>query len=133
MSDEDRQLIEAATDLLKSRYHEPEHTVAAAVLASDGQIITAINSHHFNGFVCAEMAALDQAINQNITDIDIVVGVKLRNGEAQVINPCGKCRQIYVDYAPNTSFLINDSGDLVKKSVAELLPYAYVVNAEVKT
>lgn len=132
MSDNDAELIEAASQLLRKKYEDPRHTVASALRTKTGEIFTAVNSHHFNAFVCAEMSVLDIAINQGRGNVETLVAVHYRDskGTIGVVNSCGKCRQIILDYAPETELLIEENGKLAKKSISELLPFAYYKQPE---
>lgn len=125
ISSKDGQLIEAAAQLLEKRYSEPLHTVAAAARLRDGSIVTAMNSHHFNAFVCAEMAVLDSVINNSESQIDVIVAVHYGEDQAiEVFNPCGKCRQIFFDYTPDTNCIVDDNGTAKSVKINDLLPYA---------
>jgi cytidine deaminase len=122
----DQELIDAAESLLNKAYKKSVHTVAAAVRTTDGKIFCTMNSHHFSSFVCAETAALDNLINSGHYNVDTVVAVKIySNGKRGVANPCGKCQQIFHDYAPKTKFIVNDSDELFCKTIDELLPFSF--------
>ena len=51
----DRELVEAAADVARSRCRGDNHTMAAAARARDGRIVTAVNAYHFTGGPCAEL------------------------------------------------------------------------------
>lgn len=119
-----------ATDLLEKRYKPPVHSVASALLTKNGNVFTGVNIDHFNAFVCAEMAALSDAINNGEYEFEAIVTVRKDAGlETTIANMCGKCRQIFHDYAPTTKVLIND-GDGRFMSVEELLPFAFTRQRE---
>jgi cytidine deaminase len=128
MNKQDKELLKKATEVLREHYLESRHTAAAAARLKDGAIITAINSQHFTGFVCAETALLNLVINQKNPEIDTIVCVHYKHGtkKAEMVNPCGKCRQILLEYSPGVSFLVSDKDRIMKMPVADLLPYAYV-------
>jgi cytidine deaminase len=126
MSDEDKRLIDMATKLLDERYAPPVHSVAAAIRTKSGEVITGVNIDHFTMFVCAETSALDEAINNKIYDIDTVVAVrKNADGETSVANMCGKCRQIFHDYAPGVKVIVTDHEQPMVKTIDELLPFSF--------
>lgn len=128
MIENDATLIEEAVKVLRDRYKDSRHTVAAVARLKNGEIVTAMNSQHFSGFVCAEMALLSQVINEQESEIDTIVSVHNRNSDDEpvIVNPCGKCRQLLLEYAPSTQVLVSDKSDNKKVSVLELLPFAYI-------
>lgn len=101
-----------------------EHTVAAAARARDGRIVTAMNVHHFTGGPCAELAVIGAAAAQGAHQLDTVVAVG--SGDRGVMSPCGRCRQVLLDYFPSIRVIVDMGGDLRVVPVAELLPGAYV-------
>lgn len=126
MSKNDLALIQAASSLLKKRYTPPVHSVASALRTKDGTIITSVNIDHFSGFVCAEMAALSRAINDGMYDFDEIVAVRMDdNGVPQVANMCGKCRQIFNDYAPGIRVIVADGEQPEVHTIEELLAFSF--------
>lgn len=115
-------LIKEAQDLLQKSGKDPICTVAAAALTEDGSIITSLNVFHFTGGPCAEGGVITQAMSQNkiITHI-AAIGDRDRG----IMSPCGHCRQMLVDYFPACKVLVNDQGNIIEKSVIDLLPFAY--------
>jgi len=127
ITESDRELIDAASELLKERYAPYMHTVAAALKTRDGRVIMGVNIDHFSGFVCAETSALSKAINDKTYSFDTVVAVRLDDdGTPQIANMCGKCRQIFHDYNPGIRVIVADSEDVSAKTIEELLPYSFV-------
>lgn len=119
-------LINQARSKLETSYRRPVHTVCAALKTKDGQVITALNSDHFSGFVCAETAALSHAMNLGNHDFESIAAVrKEADGNMAVANPCGKCRQILYDYSPELKVAINSGDKIVEVHIAELLPFAF--------
>lgn len=126
MSENDLSLIRVASDLLKKRYAPPVHSVAAALRTKDGAIITSVNIDHFSGFVCAETAALSRAINDGVYDFDTIVAVRMNDdGTPQVVNMCGKCRQIFHDYAPDIRVIVADGAQPESHAIEELLAFSF--------
>jgi len=63
----------------------------------------------------------------------MVAVVRRRGKPITVINPCGRCRQVMLDYNPNVEVLVldeshgvGDKGVVRKVRARELLPFAYV-------
>lgn len=98
--------------------------MAGGVLTSSGEILTAMNSHHFTGGPCGEVSAL--ALHASSMPEDPIVAVVAVHGPTgQVISPCGKCRQIFFERNPGINFVVREPAGLVELTVAELLPNAY--------
>ena len=116
-------LIEEASNLLLKKYNPPVHSVAAALETTSGKVITAVNIDHFLGFVCAETAALTIAINQGEYKFKRVVAVRKNEGSnIKITNMCGKCRQIFFDYAPEIQVVTERK----TVSINEMLPDPFV-------
>lgn len=130
----DHALIAIASDALSAVPPNPEnHTVASAVRTISGSTFTGINVYHFTGGPCAELVALGAAAGGGVlaTGIKTIVAVKKdeRTGEAGVINPCGRCRQVLFDYNATMEVIVSDGEGGGTVSLRELLPYApYVWN-----
>lgn len=126
MTSEEEKLISTAVELLDERYNPPVHSVAAALRTKSGKVYTSLNVDHFNGFVCAETAALSDAINHKEYSFDRIVAVRKDDrGVTSVVNMCGKCRQIFHDYAPDIAVIVSDGSANTVKSIIELLPHAF--------
>ena len=124
-------ILQQAARLLDERYRKPIHTVAAVLVAKDGTRYEATNIDHFSGYVCAEMAALSNAINSGALNFDLIGAVR-KNADLQtsVANPCGKCRQILHDYAPGVKVFVADDENITQKTIEELLPYPFTRQKE---
>lgn len=124
------ELIERARTLLKSRYCKTGHhsVVAAALMTKSGQVFVALNAGTTQPSIatCAEIIAIGMAftVDPNM-EVDMIVAV--RDPEAYVISPCGKCREYIVDYGPNARVIVPadnaDGFDIV--SAVDLIPNKY--------
>ncbi|WP_433859543.1 cytidine deaminase [Streptomyces kronopolitis] len=120
----DRELIEAAAHVARTRCRGDNHTVAAAARARDGRIVTAVNAYHFTGGPCAELVLIGTAASQGVYELDTLVAVGDR--DRGVLPPCGRCRQALLDYFPALEVIVG-AGDRVRTvPVADLLPETYV-------
>jgi cytidine deaminase len=120
----DHELIEAATEVARTRCRGDNHTVAAAARARDGRIVTAVNAYHFTGGPCAELVVIGAAAGQGVYDLDTIVAVGDR--DRGVVPPCGRCRQALLDYFPDLKVIVG-SGDRVRTvPITDLLPETYV-------
>lgn len=121
----DRELIQAARDAINKNYDGITflHTVGAAVKCASGKIYTGVNVYSVHG-ACAEQVALGAAITAGERNFVTIVAVRGKYGE-QILPPCGNCRQILHDYAPDCNVLISDGDTIKKVPVSHLLPLAY--------
>ncbi|MBV2156127.1 cytidine deaminase [Kitasatospora sp. SUK 42] len=120
----DRELVEAAEEVARRYSRGDNHSVAAAGRNADGRIITAVNVYHFTGGPCAELVLIGAAAGQGAYDLTTVVAVG--DGGRGVIPPCGRCRQVLLDYFPKVGVIIEQDSELRTLPVLDLLPGAYV-------
>ena len=102
--------------------------VGAALLSKSGAVITGANveSASYGLTCCAERVALFNALTAGKRDFVAVAVVARAPGGPM---PCGACRQLLAEYAPEATVWVADSRALrtVREfSVRELLPAAFV-------
>jgi cytidine deaminase len=117
----DRALIEAARKVLKRCYRDVRHTVGAAVRCSSGRVYAGVNVAACGYGPCAEAVAIGMAVSNAETQIEAIVAVH----KGGVISPCGNCRQMILDYAPDATVIYSDNGEVRKTAARNLLPGAY--------
>ncbi|UNI15598.1 Cytidine deaminase [Purpureocillium takamizusanense] len=126
----DHELIAlAASSLSAVPDNDDLHTVTAAARTSDGLSFTGVNVFHFTGGPCAELVVLGVAAAQGVLakNITTMVAVGRDNDKIRVLNPCGRCRQVLLDYNPSINVIVVDEGGAQKTvPVWELLPFAYI-------
>lgn len=131
----DAQLLAAARSVLKRRFKPGWHSVGAALRGKSGRIYTAVNLNaRYVGQVdvCAEAVALGMAIAAGEKELDAIVAVQRgtrgsRNPRGRIVPPCGVCREMFNDYAPDlTVLLAGPKGTVVRRRAADLLPDRYV-------
>ncbi|MFD5555023.1 cytidine deaminase family protein [Streptomyces sp. NPDC127068] len=120
----DRELIEAAEHTARTRCQGDNHTVAAAARARDGRIVTGVNAYHFTGGPCAELVVIGAAAAQGAYELETIVAVGDRG--RGVIPPCGRCRQVLLDYFPAVKVIVGAGVRARAVPIAELLPESYV-------
>ncbi|WP_030243461.1 cytidine deaminase family protein [Streptomyces sp. NRRL S-350] len=120
----DTELVEAALEVVRRHARGDNHTVAAAGRNADGRIVTALNAYHFTGGPCAELVLIGAAAGQGAYELTTVVAVADR--ERGVIPPCGRCRQVLLDYFPEVRIVVGQGSELRTVPVLDLLPEAYV-------
>lgn len=101
--------------------------VGAALLTAAGEIITGANveSASYGLTCCAERVALFKALTDGKTAFAAIAVVARADGGAK---PCGACRQLLAEYAPQAEVWVADSRapqSPLRFTVAELLPHAF--------
>ena len=103
--------------------------VGSALLTKDGEIISGANveSASYGLTCCAERVALFKALTEGKGNFTAVAVVARAPGGPM---PCGACRQLLAEYAPDAKVWVADSRapDKIREfSVRELLPAAFVI------
>ena len=97
--------------------------VGAALLTATGKIYTGCNVENasYGLTVCAERVAIWKAVSEGETEFEALAVATNIAG-----SPCGACRQVMAEFAPDMPVLIADlSGQATETSVADLLPLAF--------
>ena len=125
LTDSDYEVIEAAQKAIQRNYDaiHDNHTVGAAVRCKSGKIYAGVNVYSIHG-ACAEQIAIGTAITQGEREFETVVAVMGKDG-AQIIPPCGNCRQIMYEYMPECEVILSVDGQNRKIKAKELLPFPY--------
>ena len=121
------------TDLLINRakkaqsYSQARYSdfqVGAAILTDDNQIFTGCNieSASYGLTICAERVALTKALSEGYTRFKSIAIIG--PGE-DICSPCGACRQMLYDYAPEINVIMTHRGELKIYPLKELLPLAF--------
>ena len=125
---EDRALIEAAWEArsrAKSKYSN--FKVGAALLCSDGSIITGCNieSSSYGLTICAERCALFKALSEGYDKGEFRKMVVVTD-TGEPISPCGACRQVLWEWAPEMEILcIGRDGKSRRAFIKELFPFPF--------
>jgi cytidine deaminase len=103
--------------------------VGAALLTKGGEVISGANveSASYGLTCCAERVALFKALTGGEKNFIAVAVVARAPGGPM---PCGACRQLLAEYAPNAKVWVADSrapGKIREFTVRELLPSAFVM------
>ncbi len=129
---DDRELLAAAEDVLRRHYRPFWHMVAAALRSRDGRVWTGLHLGATVGrlSVCAEAVALGRAVLEGDGTIATVVALRHPKPEEQdrnlaVVSPCGACREMVVDYAPEALIIVPGAAGPVKLPARVLLPLPY--------
>ena len=97
--DSERRVIAAAEALAATLGTDPNHTVAAAAMDTQGRVHTAVNVHHFTGGPCAELVVLGVAAAAGAGPLLTMAAAG--DGGRLLLAPCGRCRQVMLDLHPD--------------------------------
>lgn len=122
---EDRALILAARKALRNDLNPRRHSVGCAVRAASGKVYAGVNVEACGYGPCAEPIAIGCAIAAGERRFTDVVAVLARGRGAEVLSPCGNCRQLLLDYAPDAWVIVKDGKRVFKARAKDLLPAAY--------
>ena len=133
LTDKDKELVEAATRAIKSRYRNDWQEVGAAVRTRDGRVVVGVNLDAYvgRGAVCAEAVAIGTALTEKgDLGIDTIVAVRHPKpgeaGDIAVVSPCGACRELIHDYDAKARVIVpNGSQGPEVTTIGELLPNKY--------
>ena len=95
--------------------------VGAALLCDDGTVFTGCNieSPTYLG-ICAERVALFKALSEGQRTFRTIVIVCGTNGGC---SPCGACRQVLWEFAPNLEIVLEDGhGGLTQRCITDYFP-----------
>jgi cytidine deaminase len=133
LSEADRELIEAAREIIRKRYRFDWQEVGAALRTRSGKVFTGVSLDAYLGrmAVCAEAVALGQAItNAGEAGIDAIVAVRHpppeeKDRSVAVVSPCGACRELIWDYDRNARVIVPGEGGPVVVPIGDLIPNKY--------
>ncbi|MDP9792211.1 cytidine deaminase [Catenuloplanes nepalensis] len=129
MSAPDAALLTTAQELLGRVWVDGRHEVATALRTASGDVFTGV---HLEGScrrssICAEGIALGAARTAGaaLTDVEAVVSVQIKPADRfRIIAPCGVCRELISDYAPDAIVWLTSpsSDEIVSFRAQDLLP-----------
>ena len=125
LTDDDRELIELARRTVDANTDGSDgvYTMGAAVRGVDGRMYAGINLYHFTGGPCAELVALGRARAEGARELTTIVAVG--NEGRGVVGPCGRDRQILVDYHPTIRVILPTPDGPGSVLATDLLPGPY--------
>ena len=123
----DQALVDIAFGMLKRSYCPySKFPVGAALLCADGSVYTGCNVENaaYGSTICAERTALVKAVSEGHRDDFVTLAVV--GNSTDYCWPCGSCRQMLWEFAPDLTLLVaRGDGDFVKLPLAELLPHGF--------
>jgi cytidine deaminase len=121
-----RATIDATTDAGPDE--DGVHTMGAAVRGTDGRVYVGVNLYHFTGGPCAELVALGTARAGGANGITHIVAVG--NHGRGPVGPCGRDRQVLLDYYPGVRVILPTTAGLRSVAIEDLMPLATVWSPE---
>lgn len=99
--------------------------VAAVLVSKDGQVVTGVNieSSSYGLTICAERVAIFKALSEGIREFR---SIYIMSDGQKPCPPCGACRQVLMDYAPNIEVkMVSEAGEVEQARLTDLLPHAF--------
>ena len=123
----ERELVDRAFAMLERSYAPYSHfPVGAALECADGTVFTGCNVENaaYGSTICAERTAVVKAVSEGHRDDFVRIAIVGRSED--YCWPCGSCRQVLFEFAPNLECLIaRGDGDYVKLPLRELLSHGF--------
>lgn len=102
--------------------------VGAALVAADGRVFTGCNVENssFGLSICAERNAVWKAVSEGARSF-VAIAVSA-GGPSEGASPCGACRQVLYEFAPDDLWVIwrAGRGRTVRKRLSQLLPDGFL-------
>ena len=125
----DEALISAALGMLPKAYAPYSNfQVGAALECQDGTVFTGCNVENaaYGSCLCAERTALVKAVSEGQRSFRRIAIV---GSGPDVCTPCGACRQMLYEFAPNLEVIMaNQRGENQKAQLSQLLPLGFGAN-----
>ncbi|MFW9935977.1 MAG: cytidine deaminase [Candidatus Thorarchaeota archaeon] len=127
----DEELIQKAR-VAQSHAYAPysQFAVGAALLTEDGQVFTGCNVENatFGATVCAERTAVFSAVCHGARRF---VKIAIVTDNKEPVMPCGICRSVLFEFAPNLEVIaVGSSGQVEKISLSQLYPKGFRLEVE---
>ena len=128
LTPDDLTLVASAVDAMQNSYSPySRFPVGAALRSSDGKVFTGCNIENvsFGLTNCAERTAVFKAVSEGVRSFETIA-----IAANQIPWPCGACRQVLAEFAPDIRILLVCNGEVIEKNLSELLPYSIELNAK---
>ena len=123
----DRELADIAYSMLERSYVPySKFPVGSALLCADGTVFTGCNVENaaYGSTICAERTALVKAVSEGHRDD--FVRLAIAGSSADYCWPCGVCRQMLYEFAPELELLVGKADrSFTKLKLYELLPHGF--------
>ena len=122
----EQELCQKAVEMLDRAYVPYSHfPVGAALECADGTVFTGCNVENaaYGPTICAERTAIVKAVSEGHRDF---VRIAIAGTSADFCVPCGTCRQVMKEFAPDLEVIcLNGKGESKKFALKDLLPYGF--------
>ena len=126
----DKELLDLAWQAREQSYSPYSHfAVGAALECADGTVYTGCNVEgaSYGNTICAERTALVKAVSEGKRSFKRVAIVA---NSPEYTAPCGICRQMLYEFAPDLQVLCaNGAGEWKSVPLRELLPMGFSASA----
>jgi len=122
MAQMDEDLVAAAREVMVRSYSPYSgYRVGAALLTADGTVVSGCNveSVSYGLSMCAERVAVGRAIAGGYREFRAIAVV---TDGSEDVTPCGACRQVLAEFAPNLRVVLEGAGERRVRSLESLLP-----------
>lgn len=126
-----RDLVQAALEVRQRAYAKYSNfLVGAALLAADGRIFTGCNVENcsYGLTICAERSAVFSAVAAGHQKFE-----RLAIASTGGVTPCGACRQVLAEFAPDLPILlvnVDQPDAIVEANLRDLLPGAFQLTTD---
>ncbi len=120
----DDALLALAREARKRSYSPySRYAVGAALLCADGRVYQGCNIENasFGLTNCAERTALFKAVSEGAVEFTAIAIA----AEGSAPWPCGACRQVLNEFAPDIRVLVTWDGQVAEAPLKELLPHGF--------
>ena len=118
------ELVALAIQARKKAYAPYSHyKVGAALLGKSGRVHLGCNVENasYSHTICAERTSVVKAISEGETEFEAIAIVTKNGG-----SPCGACRQVLSEFAPNlTVYIADKEGHFRTTTLKKLLPDSF--------
>ena len=123
----DQELVKKAFEMHQFAYVPySRFPVGAAILTEDGRVFTGCNVENaaYGSTICAERTALVKAVSEGHRDD--LVKLAVVGDSTDYCWPCGACRQMLYEFAPQLELLVGRGDrEFTKLKLSDLLPHGF--------
>lgn len=126
LTESDMELYERARSASANAYATYSNfAVGAALRVRGGEIVTGVNVENasYGLTCCAERSAVFAAVAAGHREFEAIAV----HADASSASPCGACRQVMTEFAPELRVIWRRDGDVVATPLSELLPERFVL------
>ncbi|MBI2609184.1 MAG: cytidine deaminase [Deltaproteobacteria bacterium] len=105
-----------------------KYKVGACIVTESGETFSGCNVENasYGGTVCAERVALYKAVSEGFRSFKTIIIVTQEKEKNQKGAPCGICRQVLYEFAPEIKIIVSDPKENVRTySMKDILPHAF--------